>query len=182
MPQYLDVASRLDSVQDAIPSLVFIEDEPPAAEPVAVEGDGWWDKIKSTFSSLVTVRRSTDQENERISLEDKDYIRQRVWLQLEIAHLALMRHDQVSFRSSLERVDESIEAWFRQDAGSFEEVSSGIEELLALDIEIDVPDITAPWNTLRLLRKTSAPMAVPEAVTESANEPAEAGEEEGGQG
>ena len=182
MPQFLDIASRLDSVQESIPSLVFIEDEPPVAEPVAVEGDGWWDKIKSTFSSLVTVRRSTDQENERISLEDKDYIRQRVWLQLEIAHLALMRHDQVSFRSSLERVDESIKAWFRQDTGSFEEVSSGIEELLALEIEIDVPDITAPWNTLRLLRKTSAPMAVPEAVTENANEPAESREEEDGEG
>ena len=49
-------------------------------------------------------------------------------------------------------------------------------------VQFDVPDITAPWNTLRLLRKTSAPMAVPEAVTDSSKEPDETGEEEDGQG
>ncbi len=134
MPGYLDIAHRLDSVQEAVPSLVFIEDEPPGAEPVVAQDEGWWAKTKATLASLVTVRRSTDQENERISLEDKDYIRQRVWLQLEIAHLALMRHDQSAFRHALGRVNESVTRWFRDDTDSFRQVREGIDELLALDI------------------------------------------------
>jgi uroporphyrin-3 C-methyltransferase len=179
MPNYLDIAHRLDAIQEAVPSLLFIEDELPVAEPVDDPGEGWWDKTMSTFASLVTVRRSTDQENERISLEDKDYIRQRLWLQLEIAHLALMRHDQAAFRRSLERVGETLTSWFRDDTDAFEEVSSGIDELQSIDIEVDVPDITAPWNTLRLLRNTALPAAVPEAAAETADGPAESQDEDG---
>lgn len=182
-PEYLDIANRLDVIQEAVPSLMFPEDEVPAAEAVAPQGDGWWEKTKATFSSLVTVRRSTDQENERISLEDKDYIRQRVWLQLEIAHLALMRRDQAAFRRSLERTQESVNTLFRQDGAPFETVSGGIEALLALEIEVDVPDITAPWNTLRLLRNTAPPPNRPLPANEEAEPGAEPEvEEEDGQG
>ena len=109
----------------------------------------------------MTVRRSTDDENQRISLEDKDYVRQRIWLQLEISHLALMRRDQQAFRNSLERVRGSLADWFVQD-GAFQAVDADIEALLVIDIEVEVPDITAPWSTLRLLRNsTPAPAIAP---------------------
>ena len=173
MPDYLDIAGRIDRVQEGIPTLSFEGDEAAATVTAAeAEGEGWWEKTKSVFSSLVTVRRSTEDENQRISLEDKDYVRQRIWLQLEIAHLALMRRDQQAFRSSLERVRESLAEWFVQDE-AFQAVDADIKALQMIDIDVEVPDITAPWSTLRLLRNaTPVPVVAPVEMPAEEVEPA----------
>ena len=161
MPDYLQMTSQLDSMQQQIPALMFQgEAAANGVQGAAVDGESWWQKVKSVFSGLVTVRRSTDGENERISLQDKDFIRQRLWLQLEIAHLALMRRDQDAFRTALARARATLSAWFDQESENQVEFSRGLDQLAALDIAVDVPDITAPWATLNLLRK-SRPAAPP---------------------
>jgi uroporphyrin-3 C-methyltransferase len=165
IPDYMDITSHLDSIQEEIASLPFHGAAPVATGSEQAAGDGWWEKVKGVFSNLVTVRRSTDEENKRISLQDKDFIRQRVWLQLEIAHLSLMRRDQEAFRTSLKRVQESLSTWFDSTDSKYHAVTQGIDELIALEVQVDVPDITAPWSTLRLLRANpvrSAPAPAPQ--------------------
>ncbi len=167
IPDYMEITGQLDSIQVEIASLPFRGAVPAATDSEQVTGDGWWEKVKSVFSNLVTVRRSTDEENKRISLQDKDFIRQRVWLQLEIAHLSLMRRDQVAFRTSLKRVQESLSTWFDSSDSKYQDVEQGIDELIALEVQVEVPDITAPWSTLRLLRANQirsapAPAQVPQ--------------------
>ena len=152
LPDYLGIASQLDAIQQEIASLPFSEEDPVIQSTAVAAGEGWWEKVKGVFSNLVTVRRSTDEENKRISLQDKDYIRQRVWLQLEVAHLSLMRRDQEAFRSSLKRVEESLSAWFDTSHATYLTIKQSIDGLLALQVQVNVPDITAPWSTLQLLR------------------------------
>jgi len=152
LPDYLEIASELDALQGSITGLSFPDEAPATAEPEQVTEESWWDKVKGVFSGLVTVRRSTEDENERITLEDKDYVRQRTWLQLEIAHLSLMRRDQQAFRTSLERVQETISAWFDDGSSEFTQVTQRITDLQGIEIQVDVPDITAPWSTLQLIR------------------------------
>ena len=166
---YMEITSHLDSIQEEVASLPFRGAAPTATGSEPATGDGWWEKVKGVFSGLVTVRRSTEEENKRISLQDKDFIRQRVWLQLEIAHLSLMRRDQEAFRTSLKRVQESLSTWFDADDNSYQTVKQGIDDLMAIEVKVDVPDITAPWSTLRLLRATQirsepapAPAPVPQ--------------------
>ena len=161
IPDYLEIAGKLDSMQGEIASLPFSEDDPVTRSSAQPAGQGWWAKVKGVFSNLVTVRRSTGEENKRISLQDKDYIRQRVWLQLEIAHLSLMRRDQQAFRTALQRVEESLSAWFETSDAGFQTVKRGIDELMAVEVQVDVPDITAPWSTLRLLRNSQSRPAAP---------------------
>ena len=174
VPDYLEIAGQLDSVQDTVGSLSFPEEEVGSADPGSVEGEGWWAKVKSVFSNLVTIRRSTEDENQRISLKDKDYIRQRVWLQLEIAHLSLMRRDQAAFRTSLQRSQESISTWFDSSSAAYKEAWQAIDALKAVKVELDVPDITAPWATLRLLKsRPVAPAPVQEPEAEPEAEPSE---------
>jgi uroporphyrin-3 C-methyltransferase len=164
IPDYLEVAAELDAAQSAIPGLPFrgeaevLEAAAPAAE------DGWWAKLKGVFARLVTVRRSADDVDARISLEDKDYVRQRVWLQLEIAHLALMRRDQASFRGALERVQESVDTWFDPEDSRVQSVTGQLSDLADLGIAAELPDITGPWSRLRGIRavgSTPAAEAVP---------------------
>jgi uroporphyrin-3 C-methyltransferase len=178
LPDYLDLAHRLDRVQEAIPGLSFRGEAAPAAAPQESAEAGWWAKAKSVFASLVTVRRATEAEG-RLSIEDKDYVRQRIWLQVEIAHLALMRRDEASFEKALDRVEESVNSWFEEDDDAFETVAAEIEALRAIDIQPEVPDITGPWSTLRLLRG-GRPGAPPPAPGDEAGSAAPAGGEEQG--
>ncbi|MEJ2399866.1 MAG: uroporphyrinogen-III C-methyltransferase [Xanthomonadales bacterium] len=171
VPDYLALADRLDHVQERIPGLTFRGEAAAAAAPPETAESGWWAKAKSVFSSLVTVRRATEAEG-RLSIEDKDYVRQRTWLQVEVAHLALMRRDEASFRNALDRVKESLSTWFEADDPTFESVMREIDALRAVDIEPDVPDITAPWSQLRVLRGDRPRPAAPPAAPEGASEPA----------
>jgi uroporphyrin-3 C-methyltransferase len=162
MPDYLEIARELDSIQEAVPSLSFRGGGSALSESAVVAEEGWWEKLKGVFSGLVTVRRSTEDESNRISIEDKDYIRQRVWLQLEIAHLSLMRRDQEAFRNSLERAQTSLSTWFEPGDRQYQAVSNQMEALLSTEIDVATPDITAPWSTLRLIRNGQArPAAQP---------------------
>jgi uroporphyrin-3 C-methyltransferase len=169
VPDYLDIADQLDAVQAAIPTLAFKDDDTTVQALQPGGDDGWWDKVKGVFSGLVTVRRSTEDENQRISLEDKDYIRQRIWLQLEVAHLAMMRRDRDAFRNSVARTRESISSWFDPKTEGFGEVIATLDQLDSVAVAVQMPDITAPWSTLRLMRKqagSTPPVSLPEAAEE----------------
>lgn len=159
MPDYLQIAADLDGLQARIPALPFTDAARAAAAPADAEAGadddaedwGWWARLKNTFASLVTVRRSTD-DGMVLSLQDKDYVRQRLWLQLEMAHLALMRRDEAAFRAALTRARDTLDRWFDAADGALQSVAGDLADLAAVEIETELPDITAPWNSLRLLR------------------------------
>jgi uroporphyrin-3 C-methyltransferase len=182
IPDYLEMAAELDAVQSAIPGLPFRgETEAFVAAAPAAE-DGWWAKLRGVFARLVTVRRSAGEADARISLQDKDYVRQRVWLQLEIAHLGLMRRDQASFRGALDRVRESVDTWFEPEDRRVQSVSGKLSDLAGLNIDVELPDITAPWSRLRGIRAVSSTPAPAPAPANPDPENAAAAEPDGGAG
>jgi uncharacterized protein HemX len=147
-------------MQDAIPGLPFRAASPVAEQAGPAAEAGWWEKLKSTLGSLVTVRRSTDEENRRVSLQDKDYVRQRLWLQVEVAYLALMRHDQAAFDESLQRIEATLAEWFDPASAEVVAVGQKLEALQARDVAVSWPDLSEPWTTLRLVR-ANRPVARP---------------------
>lgn len=166
LPDYLQIASGLDDLQETLPTLPFPRPEGVATES-ADSGDGdWWARLKATLAGLVTVRRSSGDE-QILSLEDKDYIRQRIWLQLEIAHLALMRRDEEGFRRALERAQESVRTWFDPADAAVQQVQRELAALAELEIEVGMPDITTAWKTLRAVRASgpATDPGVPAAAT-----------------
>lgn len=183
-PDYLEVAAELDAVQSAIPGLPFRGETEgmEAADPAAPSAeDGWWAKFKGVFTRLVSVRRSSEEADARISLQDKDYVRQRVWLQLEIAHLALMRRDQASFRGALGRVQESVDTWFDPADSRVRSVTGRLADLAELNIDAELPDITGPWTRLKGIRAVSsrpAPAPAPAPVNADPENAAD-GEQDG---
>ena len=164
VPDYVSVAAELDAIQSAIGELPFRgEGEAPAVAAPEQE-DGWWAKLKGVFASLVTVRRSDEDDIGQVSLQEQDYIRQRLWLQLEVAHLSLMRRDQDAFRGALARVGASVDRWFDASDGRVQAVTRALADLAALEVDARLPDITGPWSTLRRVRAAGAgtpPAAAP---------------------
>jgi len=112
----------------------------------------WWESLKQTLSSLVSVRRRVPEDKSLLSLKDKDYLRQGLWLQLESAHFALMRNDAAAYTAALERVARTLGQFFDRSASSVNDMSEQIRILQQTDIAPPLPDISAPWTQLQQLR------------------------------
>lgn len=165
VPDLAALSARLSALQGGIDALPFPGETPAGSEsgePDAPSGEpGLWQRIKSALAPLVKVRRRVDQGG-LLSLEDKDFLRQGLWLQFESARLALMRHDVASWNHALRQAHENLAGRF--DAGSrpVRDMLGEVELLLATELEPELPDISAAAAQLRLLGNGGdAPAAPP---------------------
>ena len=148
----VELSARITAMQAGIPKLPFrgeVESEPEAELPADA---GWWTNLKQTLSSLVTVRRRVADDETLLSLEDKDYLRQGLWLQLESARLALMRNDAGTYQGSLQRVSKTLEQFFKNGSTAVEALLLDVAALEQAEVAPELPDISAPWTQLRQLR------------------------------
>ncbi|HEY5776403.1 MAG TPA: uroporphyrinogen-III C-methyltransferase [Xanthomonadales bacterium] len=145
MARITDLQSRLS----ALPFRGEVEKQPVAELP---EDAGWWQSFKHTLSSLVTVRRRVPEDQSMLSLDDKDYLRQGLWLQLESARLALMRNDSDAYAASLNRVDDTVQQFFQNGSSRVQAMLLETSGLKQVNIAPAMPDISAPWTQLRQLR------------------------------
>jgi len=149
---HVQITAQLTELQSKIPGLPFRGEPEPQAQTELPEDAGWWESFKHTMSSLVTVRRRVPEDESLLSLEDKDYLRQGLWLQIESARLALMRNDASGWNGSLDRFSDTIEQFFRSGSPGVQAVLLETTALKQVDVELDMPDISAPWAKLRQLR------------------------------
>ena len=97
------------------------------------------------------MRRRVEDEA-LVNLEDKDYVRQGLWLQMESARLSLRRNDEAGWSESLARADAALEQYFDTDHPNVEVAREELAALGAIDLELPLPDISSPWAQLNLLR------------------------------
>ncbi len=148
----VQLAAKLTALQAGVSKLP-LRGETTAVPAAELPADaGWWESLKSTLSSLVTVRRRVVEEEPLLSLADKDYLRQGVWLQLESARLALMRSDVGVYTSSLRRVESTFEQFFNTASSAVQAELREVAAMQKVDIAPEMPDISAPWTQLRQLR------------------------------
>jgi uncharacterized protein HemX len=167
------LSARLSGLQSNVPGLPFRGEVQQQEEAELPEEAGWWETFKHTLASLVTVRRRVPEEESLLSLEDKDYLRQGLWLQLESARLALMRNDADVYTASLDRVSQTVDEYFHNGSSDVQALLLEISALKQVDIAPEMPDISAPWTKLRQLRdsrrllQSAAPLRIEEAAREA---------------
>ena len=149
---HVQLSARLSDMQSKVPGLPFRGEVQAQAEPEPAEDSGWWESFKQTMSSLVTVRRRVPEEQSLLSLEDKDYLRQGLWLQFESARLALMRDDASIYTGSLDRVAQTVDQFFLNGSSEVQALLLEVTALKQVEIAPEMPDISAPWTKLRQLR------------------------------
>lgn len=149
---HVQLSVRFTELQTRLSKLPFKGEFTVGPEPELPADTGWWESLKHTLSSLVTVRRRVGEDESLLSLEDKDYLRQGLWLQLESARLALMRNDAGVYRSSLERVNGTLEQYFKNSSSPVQALLHDVAVMEQLEIAPEMPDISAPWTQLRQLR------------------------------
>ena len=148
----VQLTSRITDLQSKVSGLPFHGEDSAQPVPVLPDDAGWWQSFKHTLSSLVTVRRRVPEDESLLSLEDKDYLRQGLWLQFESARLALMRNDSGVYEGSLDRVTVTVEQFFQSGSSEVEALLLGVTTLKQVDITPELPDISGPWTQLRQLR------------------------------
>jgi uroporphyrin-3 C-methyltransferase len=148
----VQLTAQLSDMQSRIPGLSFRGEEEVQAPVESPAEEGWWESFKQTMSSLVTVRRRAPEDKSLLSLEDKDYLRQGLWLQLESARLSLMRNDAEGWNRSLQRVEDTLNQFFKTGASNVESFLHDTNGLKQVSIAPQMPDISAPWTQLRQLR------------------------------
>jgi len=169
----VDLSASITAMQAGIPALPFRGEVESAPEPELPADSGWWASLKQTVSSLVTVRRRVPEDEALLSLEDRDYLRQGLWLQLETARLALMRNDADAYLGSLQRASKTLEQFFNSDSSTVEALLQDITALEPAELAPEMPDISAPWTQLRQLRDSRRLL---QSATPLEAEPAEAGD------
>ncbi len=165
----LQISARIAALQSSIPALPLVGET--ALEPVAetTVDAGLWQRIKSALSPLVKVRRRVDVD-QVLSLEDKDFLRQGLWLQLESARLALMRNDAEAWEWSLTRAHDNLKDRFENTAEAVRAAMVEVGQLIKVALVQQLPDISAPWSQLRLLREGRALSTVEEIIDEAASD------------
>ena len=148
----LQLTAQLGELQTGIGGLPFRGEVEAVPEPPPAEDAGWWESLKQTLSSLVTVRRRVPEDESMLSLDDKDYLRQGLWLQLESARLALMRNDSKVYSVSLDRVHDTVSRFYENGSSQVQAMLLEIAELKQVDVAPEMPDISGPWTQLRQLR------------------------------
>lgn len=149
---HVELSTQLTALQSKVPDLPFRGEAETEPEPVLPDDAGWWESFKQTMSSLVTVRRRVPEDQSLLSLDDKDYLRQGLWLQLESARLALMRNDTSVYSGSLDRVNDTVEQFFQNGSSGVQALLLEVAALKQVNIAPEMPDISAPWTQLRQLR------------------------------
>ena len=149
---HVQITAQITDLQSKIPGLPFRGEPEPQDQAELPDDVGWWASFKHTMSSLVTVRRRVPEDQSLLSLEDKDYLRQGLWLQLESARLALMRSDASGWNGSLDRLSDTVEQFFQNDSSGVQALLIEITALKQVNIAPQMPDISAPWAKLRQLR------------------------------
>ncbi len=160
LPDYQELEEKLDVLQSSLDALAFKGDSEPSEQPADSADSGWWARIRNAFSGLVTVRRSTAVEQDLPVLADQELIRQRAWLQLEVARWAALRRDQAAYQAALDRFSTALKRWFEPSQQGAQQALGILHELKLLNIDPPLPDISAPWAALRALRGSgvSAPV------------------------
>lgn len=148
----VQLSSQLTSLQSKIADLPFRGETTAAPEPELPVDAGWWESFKQTLASLVTVKRRVPEDQSMLSLDDKDYLRQGLWLQIESSRLALMRNDTNAYMGSLNRVNDTISQFFQNGSSEVQAALLEVEALRQVNIAPEMPDVSGPWTQLRQLR------------------------------
>ena len=148
----VQLSAQLTAMQSKLSDLPFHGEVEAQPEPELPDNAGWWESFKQTLTSLVTVRRRVPDDQTMLSLEDKDYLRQGLWLQFESARLALMRSDTGVYAGSLDRINDTVERFFQNGSSEVQALLTEIAALKQVNIAPEMPDISAPWTQLRQLR------------------------------
>ena len=101
--------------------------------------------------SLIDYRRNEIEITPILPPEEEYYLRQNLILKLQIAQIALLERNNEIFIVSLMESISWINKYFDPSDAATTAILTGLEELTAIDVQQDMPDVTGSLEEVRHL-------------------------------
>lgn len=156
-PDISAIALTLAELEDEVDGLPLrheeADDAPSSAaqtEQAQVSGvGGFFSKIWSDLKGLVSVRRNSAADTALLPPGQRFFLQQNLRLKLEAARLALMQRDTQSFRTSLETARQWLQRYFNAAAPSTDNMIATLSSYEALELQPELPDVSAALRALK---------------------------------
>ena len=127
---------------------------PPAGESPE---QSVWQELGSRLSAFYQYRKVDSSETRRalLSPDQSTYLEMNLRLMLERSQLALMRRNQLVYEQSLTTAEEWIGEYFDSSAPEVSQTQSALAELLEVQLELPVPDISGSLAALQAISRGS---------------------------
>jgi uroporphyrin-3 C-methyltransferase len=154
---------RIDNVLgtiDKLPLAAETRSAPDAASAPAAADAGtasrFWREVWSDLKQLVRVQRIDRSDVPLLTPAQTFFLRENLKLRLLTARMALLTRDQATFRNDLKAAREWLARYFDARDKSVAAAASLIASLQSADINIELPDISATLEALRLTSQARA--------------------------
>jgi len=114
-----------------------------------------WQEIGSRLSAFYQYRKIDESETQRalLSPDQSTYLEMNLRLMLERSQLALMRRNQLVYEQSLTTAEEWIGEYFDTAAPLVTQTQSELADLLEIELELPVPDISGSLTALQAISR-----------------------------
>ncbi|GAA0789903.1 uroporphyrinogen-III C-methyltransferase [Marinobacterium sediminicola] len=123
--------------------------------PESVEqswGDGLkasWNKAMDKFETLIVIQHHDEPVKPLMSPEQTFFLQQNLHLMLEQAQMALLQRKQQAYDASLTKAHDWISTHFDAKNATTQAMLRGLEELKAVNIAPELPDISGSLTSLK---------------------------------
>jgi uroporphyrin-3 C-methyltransferase len=150
------ISLRIDELIDQVDRLPLLPGKPgtqaAAAENRLVQ-DTWWKRFAaeawSDFTQLLRVQNTEKAELPLLPPEQAYYARENLKLRLLTARLALLAHDEASYRRDLKAAQEWLKRYFDETDKTVKAAVNLLQQLAGSPVRVDVPDVAASLNAVR---------------------------------
>ena len=162
--QNIDVAGlsvRLTALGDAIVQMPILKPErgvesplaePAAEQPPAKYWDEVWGDLKKHLGKLIVIRSVDRPPGPLLEPEQAAYLQQNLLLKLEEVKLSLLRGQAQSYRDGLAAMKAWVESYYDAGSPSTREVLKHLTALHEIQIDPQLPDVTASLKSLEAAR------------------------------
>ncbi|MEX2479876.1 MAG: uroporphyrinogen-III C-methyltransferase [Gammaproteobacteria bacterium] len=129
-----------------------------------VSTSNWTGVARALWRDLVgLVEIKNDQLTDDVLFDPqlRDLLAQNLRLELASARLAVLRRDVENFRAAARLIDDLLVKYYDGTDGSVRALSAKLAEASAIDLDPDLPDISASLDAVRALRADSGVAAAP---------------------
>jgi uroporphyrin-3 C-methyltransferase len=157
---------RIDSLISMAGHAPLLQDLSPTQDktaPAAATEQGWFKKIISDMwqevRNLVRIENIHQDELPLLSPTQSFFLRENLKLRLLSARLALLSHDESSFKYDIKTAQEWVKLYFDLKNNEAAQMLANLQKLNASSIKVELPDISSSLEAVRHYRASREKVA-----------------------
>ena len=157
----IGLSARIDNligVIDGLPLAMEVRaTKPPAAKPAATDSNAWTRftrELWSDFKDLVRIQNIDNPDVALLTPSQAYFLRENLKLRLLGARLALLAHDEKSFKADLKAAREWLARYYDARDKTVTNTAAAVRQLHDSQISIELPDVATSLDAVRNYRLT----------------------------